>query len=58
MVGADICGFFINIRDAEMCTRWLQVNVYSQLKSKFLIFFSLIVRCFLYIHKYKYDINI
>lgn len=28
MVGADICGFFINIRDAEMCTRWLQVNVY------------------------------
>jgi len=26
MVGADICGFFIDVRDAEMCTRWLQLG--------------------------------
>ncbi|RNA26970.1 Sucrase, partial [Brachionus plicatilis] len=26
MIGADICGFFISVQDAEMCTRWLQLG--------------------------------
>lgn len=33
MVGADICGFFIDIRDAEMCTRWLQVGSFYSFTS-------------------------
>ena len=53
MVGADICGFFINIRDAEMCTRWLQVNIHSKLNLNLKIFDALfhLVGCFLYIYK-------
>ena len=37
MVGSDICGFFVEVRDIEMCTRWLQVGSFYTFASKFII---------------------
>lgn len=28
MVGSDICGFWMDVVDAEMCTRWLQLGAF------------------------------
>lgn len=37
MVGSDIYGFFVEVRDIEMCTRWLQVGSFYTFTSKFII---------------------
>lgn len=44
MVGADICGFFIDMRDAEMCTRWLQVGSFYSFTSIEAFFLNLTIK--------------